>query len=172
MTTSPYGPYMQNAYVVADLDAAIDHWVGTMKVGPFYKFPALEFPNGTYRGKTATIRFLAAIAYSGDLQIELIQPVGPSIFQEALESGHRHVHHLCAMSDDMDSALADFTARGAILVQHFTLEDGSRCAYLDMGRDDGLIVEIAYMKAAVTSLFAALKETCASWDRATPLVAF
>lgn len=172
MPTKAYGPYVQNAFVVADLDAAIDHWVKVMNVGPFFKFPPLEFPTGNYRGESTTIRFLAAIAYSGDLQIELIQPAGPSIFQEALEAEQKHVHHLCVMTGDADAAIADLEGRGGQCVQRFSLEDGSVCAYIDMQRPDGLIVEVAYMKDEVTQLFAALKQMAAGWDGVTRLAEF
>ncbi|SCW38797.1 Glyoxalase/Bleomycin resistance protein/Dioxygenase superfamily protein [Sphingobium faniae] len=172
MPDKPYGPYVQNAYIVPDLDAAIDHWVKVMNVGPFFKFPPLEFPTGIYRGQPETIRFNAAIAYSGDLQIELIQAAGPSIFQEAHEAGQNHVHHLCVMANDAEAAIADFEKRGGECIQRFSLEDGSICAYIDMHGADGLIVEIAYMKEEVTQLFAALKQKAAEWDGVTPLVEF
>lgn len=172
MSDKPYGPYVQNAYVVPDLDLAIEHWVTVMNVGPFFKFPPLEFPTGIYRGNAETIRFNAAIAYSGDLQIELIQPGGPSIFQEAHEAGQKHLHHLCVMAKDADAAIADLEKRGGECIQRFLLEDGSICAYLDMYSSDGLIIEVAHMKDEIMQLFAALKQKAAEWNGLTPLVEF
>ena len=31
-----FGPVMQTAYVVRDLDAAMAHWTGVLGVGPFF----------------------------------------------------------------------------------------------------------------------------------------
>ena len=38
-----FGPIMQNAFVVPDLEAAVDHWTRVMHVGPFYLFEHVPF---------------------------------------------------------------------------------------------------------------------------------
>ena len=79
-----FGPIMQNAFVVPDLAAAIDHWVRVMNVGPFFMFEHIPFAELWYRGAPARVDLSCAIAYHGDLQIELIrqQDDAPSIYTD------------------------------------------------------------------------------------------
>jgi len=42
-----FGPVMQNAFVVGDLDAALNHWIDKMGVGPFYVFQHIKFQDRT-----------------------------------------------------------------------------------------------------------------------------
>ena len=63
MRAKTYGPINQNAFIVPDIDAGIDHWTSVMGVGPFFKFPKIEFVKGDYRGKSSLPEFDAAIAY-------------------------------------------------------------------------------------------------------------
>ncbi|MFD2137196.1 hypothetical protein ACFSLT_22255 [Novosphingobium resinovorum] len=47
-----YGRIFQIAYVVPDLDEAVEHWTKSMGVGPFYDFPippSRNFPSPTAR---------------------------------------------------------------------------------------------------------------------------
>jgi len=76
---------MQNAFVVTDLDAALDHWTRVMGVGPFFVFERVEFAEIWYRGQSALdIDLSVAIGYWGDLQIELIRQRNdvPSIYTD------------------------------------------------------------------------------------------
>ena len=38
-----FGPVMQVAWVVRDLEAAIDHWTRIINVGPFFLFEHVPF---------------------------------------------------------------------------------------------------------------------------------
>ena len=71
------GAAMQVAMVVRDLDAAMKrHW-DLFKIGPWdiYTFDATKVRDYTYRGKPATHSCLIAVAWSGDTQLELMQPL-------------------------------------------------------------------------------------------------
>ncbi len=165
-----HGPIMQNAFIVRDIDAGIELWTKVMRVGPFFKFPEIVFEEADYRGRAHKPEFDAAIAYSGDLMIELIRPRGPSIFAEFLESGRTGVHHFACFADDLALAGASIEARGGKRVQGGRLADGSSIAYYDMGRIDPAILEIACLQPGVVALFAAIKAAAASWDGANPIV--
>jgi catechol 2,3-dioxygenase-like lactoylglutathione lyase family enzyme len=172
MTNRPYGPINQNAFIVTDIDAAIDYWTRVMRVGPFFKFPKIEFAAGDYRGKPFKADFNAAIAYSGDLIIELIKPNGPSIFQEFLDAGGKGVQHLAAFTDDMTAACAAVEKSGGKRVQGGSFADGSAIAYFDMGGPAPSILEIACLKAGPQGLFAAIKAAGAAWDGVTKTISF
>jgi methylmalonyl-CoA/ethylmalonyl-CoA epimerase len=89
MRTFQEGATMQVAMVVRDMDAAMKrHW-DVFKIGPWdiYTFDATRVSDYTYRGKPATHSCLIAVAWSGDTQLELMQPLtGYSIYDEHLVS--------------------------------------------------------------------------------------
>ncbi|HKY65099.1 MAG TPA: hypothetical protein VJM49_01955, partial [Acidimicrobiales bacterium] len=49
----PNRAFMQMCWVVPDLDAAIDRWVTTAGVGPFFWFDEVVATDGRHRGKPA-----------------------------------------------------------------------------------------------------------------------
>lgn len=169
MAKAPYGTFNQVAYMVPDLNAAIDWWTGAMGVGPFFIFPAFDVEAGDYRGEPHVAQFGAAIAYSGDIMVELIEPRGPSIFQEFLADGRKGVHHLCAFTKDMAETEAWILAKGGTRLQGARYGDGSELAYYAMTGDESIILEIAALKPEVLGLFAAIKAASAVWDGETKL---
>ena len=68
-----FGPARQIAYVVDDIDAAIQRWHDEFNIGPFLVTRnAAPLSNAYYRGKKArTTRLNIAFAYVGDMQLEL-----------------------------------------------------------------------------------------------------
>jgi len=157
-------PLNQTAFVTTDMDAAIDFWTGTMGVGPFFVFPPLVAVKGDYRGDPHPTSYAAAIAYSGDLIVELIVPQGPCIFQDFLDRGGRGVQHLAAFVDDMAAARAEIEAKGGTRLQGSTFPDGSEVAYFAMTPDESIILEIAVLKPESLALFDAIKAAGAAWD--------
>ena len=108
---SVFGPVTQLAYIVPDLDGAINNWNRAMKLGPFATWRnAKPFAGSgaTYRGKLCEdVEINLGFAYIGDLQLELIQPCDldyPSIYTEALESNHTGLHHYCFATEDYAAA--------------------------------------------------------------------
>jgi methylmalonyl-CoA/ethylmalonyl-CoA epimerase len=172
MRTQPYGPICQNAFVVKDIDAAIKYWTETMRVGPFFKFPKIEFAASDYRGKSQSVDFDAAIAYSGELQIELIKPKGQSIFQEFEDAGGKGVHHFAVFTADMAAACAAVQNQGGRRIQGGSFADGSSIAYLEIGGSEPSILEVACLKAGPQALFDAIKAAGAGWDGVTKLLSF
>jgi hypothetical protein len=172
MIKPPYGPIIQNAFIVRDIDAGIDYWTRTMQVGPFFKFPKIVFEAADYRGRAHVPDFDAAIAYSGDLMIELIKPKGPSIFQEFLDSGCKGVHHFAAFAEDLEEASSAIGKRGGQRVQGGRLADGSAIAYFEMGGPEPSILEIACLKPGALGLFSAIKSAGAGWDGISRTVSF
>lgn len=166
------GVLNQMAYVVPDIAAAIDFWTATMGVGPFFVFPELNAEKADYRGEDYLYRFGAAIAYSGDLNVELIEPRGPSIFDEFLKAGGKGVHHTCRFVDDMASAQAEIEALGAKRLQGATFGPGSEVAYFAMTEDESIILELAQLPAESLGLFDAVRQAGADWDGNTRTIAF
>jgi len=162
----PYGPIFQNAYIVEDLDDAINDWASRMNTGPFCKFPESRPIQAEYRGRPQSIAYQAAIGYTGDLQIELIKPLGsnPSIYREWLDAGRVDVQHHCVLTDNMDAARADLEQRGATQAQWARLHDGSEVAYFDLGDARRPMLEVALLSSRITAIFARVKDAARNWD--------
>jgi methylmalonyl-CoA/ethylmalonyl-CoA epimerase len=168
MGLSTIGPVMQIAFVPADFDAAIRHWTQTMGVGPFFMIENIKLEKMLYRGQPSDCLFTIAIAYWGDMQVELIRQENdaPSIYKGA-EGGA--LHHTCILTDDIEKARKiALDSRAEILVEAKVGEDGA-VLYVDSGGGPGSIVEILQLASGSEGLFAMIKEAAVGWDGSEPL---
>lgn len=169
-----YGRIFQIAYVVPDLDEAVDHWTRTMGVGPFFDFPVpLPFEELSVNEAAAPLDCPifggVSVSYSGDTMIEFIQPgSAPSTYRDFLESGRRGVHHYGTFVDDFESMLAKARAANVPVVLQGCLPL-SRFAYLDTTRD-GLspLIEVIAPLPPMIELFGQIKAAAATWDGTDP----
>jgi len=145
--------FVQVAWVVRDIDAAEAFFKKIMGVPKFLQFRSLKAKdtNGTYMGKPADWVIHLSIAYAGDTQIELIQPVsGASVYQEWLDKrGEDGVQHVAYWLDDADydAAAAHLEGAGFPLVQSFSLPM-ARIGYFDTRSAIGVVTEIVGASAA------------------------
>lgn len=150
----------QIAFVVRDIRAAQRFWEGAMGVPGFALYEDIRFEELTYRGEPARFRIHLSLAYAGDAQIELIEPLeGRSIYTEFLERRGEGLHHLGFLVDDLDEAVARFEARGEPVIQsgRFGSEPGTRFAYLDTEASAGAVLEMIQLDAAGRELFERLR---------------
>src|SRR3990167_3840268 len=99
---------------------------------------------GTYLGKPGNWVCNLHIAYAGDTQIELIQPVsGASMYQESLDRHGDAVQHVAYWLDDADydAAAAHLESSGYPQIQSFRLPI-LRVGYYDTRRVIGVVTEI------------------------------
>ncbi len=73
MTIASIGQVMQIAFVPDDFDSALRHWTQVMGVGPFFLLENIGLAEMRYRGSPSDCRFTLALAYWGDIQVELIR---------------------------------------------------------------------------------------------------
>jgi methylmalonyl-CoA/ethylmalonyl-CoA epimerase len=168
MGISAIGPVMQIAFVPDDFDAAIRYWTQTMGVGPFFLLENIALENMRYRGAPSDCVFTLALAYWGDMQVELIRQENdaPSIYKGA-EGGA--LHHTCVLTDDIAKARSIALAAGAeILVEAKVGEDGA-VLYVDTGNGPGSIVEILQSASGSGGLFAMIKAASVGWDGSEPV---
>jgi hypothetical protein len=165
-----FGPVMQNAFVVPDLDAAIAHWTGVMHVGPFFLFKRVEFEQCLYRGAAATaVDMDVAIAYWGDLQIELIQQHNdvPSIFTEFRARGLTGMQHVGVLTDSVDRDVELLARQGVHPVQHGKTTAGLRFAYMSTDFHPGGMVELIQPPPRGLSFFEKMRTAAQNWDGTT-----
>ena len=154
------GKIVQLSYVTASFEAASAHWARAFGVGPFFVMdrPHRRLEQLIYRGAPCEAEFSVALSYWGDLQIEFIlqHNDAPSPYLGAEDKG---LHHIAALADDIDAAVAQGVAAGAEVILSGTIGGRTRFAYLDFGRPSG-VVELmpanparqeteAYMQACV-----------------------
>lgn len=169
-----YGKIFQIAYVVPDIDEAIDHWTRNMGVGPFFDFPVpLPLDELSVDDAPAAVDTPlfggVSISYSGTTMIELIQPgSAPSTYRDFLESGRSGVHHYGTWIDDFEATLAHARSSGVPVVLEGRLPL-SRFAYLDTARD-GLspLMEVIAPLPPMIELLDHIKSEASVWDGNTP----
>ncbi|MBV1688957.1 VOC family protein [Novosphingobium sp. G106] len=143
-----FGPIRQVGHVVRDADAAMNYWTGVMGVGPFFVLREYEFLDFRYRGRLSLPPVVTlCFAFSGDLQIELIQQHNdaPSSYREFLSSGREGMQHVSPWFDDLaayDAARARALALGMAMVQE-SASGIARFCYFETGRPDAPLLELA-----------------------------
>jgi hypothetical protein len=130
--------YYQFAYVTNDIDRAMEEIAAAQGIGGFMEMRDNAFPTGADR--QAVCHF--ALAYKGDLQFELIQPLAEDVgmYRQALpQAGYATVfHHLGRHFDaraDFAAALAQARSKWPIPAGYDTL--GGVYAYADARKDLG-----------------------------------
>jgi len=168
---SKIGPVMQVAYVPQDFYAAITYWTGVMGVGPFFQIPNAGLENVRYYGESTDMEFSLALAYWGDIQIELIQPVNdsPSMYVDWLAQGKEGVQHMCVLTADFEGAMAICTEHNLTTIHDADVPGGGKVAYVDTGGGDGTVLEILQPAPGSDEFFEMIKETCANWDGSEPI---
>ncbi|WP_084521520.1 VOC family protein [Nocardia uniformis] len=155
--TSVDGPITQIAWVVTDMDATERFFETCFGVRRWTRIPDVPFgpDTCTYRGEPADFTAHISLAYRGDMQLELIQPVrGQSIYTEFLERGGPGLHHICMEPADFDAAIAAAAERGAPVVQRGEMSGGEmRFAYLDGGTHGVPYIELAEIGPNMRTFF-------------------
>jgi catechol 2,3-dioxygenase-like lactoylglutathione lyase family enzyme len=140
-------PFKQFALVVEDLDESVKSWHEHFGIGPWTAWrlgPAI-LQAMTYHGEPATFEFRHALAWQGEVQFELVQPLsGPSIFADHLRAHGPGLHHVGKYVADHPAAVRAVLADGFTPIQSargFGAEGDGAFAYFEPpGR--GLMVEL------------------------------
>jgi hypothetical protein len=162
-----FGPVMQNAFLVEDLEATLDHWINKMGVGPFYLFSHVQFQEIFFRGGSGrNIDMSAAIAYWGDMQIEFIQQHNdaPSIYTEFKNNGSRGMQHMGVLTDNLDAQLARLASSGIVPIQWGSMPTGMRFAYVNSDYHPGAMIEIIEPGPILGEYFRTMKQAADHWD--------
>ncbi|GAC66839.1 VOC family protein [Gordonia soli] len=155
------GSITQLAWVIDDLDG-VERTLGSMfGVRRWTRLPDVYFgPDScVYRGAPANFTADISLAYSGDLQLELIAPGrGRSIYHEFLTDHGPGMHHVCIEPDDIDATVSFLEAEGLSVVQHGRLAgDEMRFVYLDGERSGAPVLEVAAVGPRIRALYDQIK---------------
>ena len=154
------GPITQVSWVTDDLDAMERTLSGQFGVGAWTRIPGVRFgPDScTYRGRPCDAVADISMAYSGDLQLELIRPVsGASVWSEFLERHGPGLHHVCFRVPDLPEAVAAAAAEGVEVLMSGNMAGPMEFAYLDGSAFGAPYVELARISPEMDAFFAAIK---------------
>lgn len=162
---------LQHAYLVPDIDAAIQHWHKVFGLGPFFLTRHIELDSCTFKGAPSSLDFSVAIAQSGDAQVELVQQHcdSPSCFQSMKQAGRFGLHHIAVFADDYDALLADYASHDILAVTAGTF-GGSRFAYVDATATLGLYIEVLEENKNIRKFFDFIKATADNPDHNTQAI--
>jgi hypothetical protein len=167
-----FGPIRQNGYVVRDIEAALDHWIHAMGVGPWFLFEKVDLDWFRHRGEPSSPHLSIALANSGDLQIELIQQHddAPSMYREFLDAGGEGLQHVAFWSTDYQALFDEMQSSGYALVHEGQIggEQG-RFAYFDSPAHPGSVIEISDVSGPKGRFFEAVRAAAAGWDGRSPI---
>lgn len=162
-----WGPIGQIGYIVTDLDAAVQQWTESIGLGPWQIFNPAPFDNLRYKGEPSDAEVGFALAFMGEVQIELIQQHNdaPSMYRDILDTYGEGVQHICFYPDDYDAALAAGLAAGMTIAQDGDIW-GVDFAYL-LG-PGGRVIELARLGAERRTMRAGAIAAAAEWDGTDP----
>lgn len=139
--------FAQIAWVVKDVEAAKTFFQNILGVSNFSQTATtrLKEYDGTYYGKASNAENLVAMAYSGGVFIELIQPTsGNSIFQDYIDNnstgGVQHIAYSTPITN-LDKVISDFENKGFSVISSFDTPI-AKIVFFDTRKEIGVFTEI------------------------------
>ena len=162
---------MQLCWVVPDLKAAVESWVKTQGVGPFFWFEQIVFDEPLYRGKAAEpVNVSAAMAQAGDVQIELVcqHDDRPSFWRDLVPAGKSGFHHVAIYVDDYDAEVGTYLQNGAQIAFSGKMM-GSPVCWIEANPSQGFMVEVITKNPVADAVFGQIRAAGQNWDGKDPI---
>lgn len=133
-------PCSQVGFVYPDLEAATRLYEPIF--GPFKVVDYGEIEGARFRGQPSAYQLKLGIAYSGELEIELIEWIsGETPHKEFLEAGRSGMHHMSFTVPDLDAMVERARPLGYEAIWYHAMSDEIKYAYLER-EGDPLLVEL------------------------------
>ena len=134
-------PLHHVSIVVQDIEKAAQYYSSAFGIGPF-PIREVNMDGVMVRGKRTTSKTKIALARSGGIRIELIQPIeGENVYTEFLRTKGEGLHHLAFVVDDLEGIVASLAKQGIKpIVSH--KESEYSYVYLDSDQIGGVIFEL------------------------------
>lgn len=134
----------QVGIIVRDIEAKARAWseILGLPMPEIIVTDTYERARTTYEGTPSDARAKLAFFHMGQVDIELIEPIGePSTWKDQLDGHGDSLHHIAFQIKGMPEKTAYLGAKGLPLVQRGEYT-GGRYAYFDGGRQLGAILEL------------------------------
>ncbi|RMF07909.1 MAG: VOC family protein [Alphaproteobacteria bacterium] len=168
----PLGGIMEVAYVVEDLEAAMDRWTRELAVGPWFLFQHFPLANAQYRGQPCTPDIDLALGFSGSMCFELIRQNNddPSVYMDVVNTRGYGFHHWAISTRDFDGDIKRYQSMGAELALYGEVPPvEARAAYMDTTATLGGMVELIEINDKVNDFFATMYMAAQNWDGSDPV---
>lgn len=155
------GAITQVAWVTDDIAATEVLLRDQFGTGAWTRIPDVHFDreHSRLRGEPQEFTAHVSLAYAGDLQLELIEPVsGRSVHTEFLAAHGPGLHHVCFEVDDFAAACARAEAAGLPVLQTGSMMDGEiEFAYVDGSSAGAPYIELARIGPQMQAFYDAIK---------------
>jgi hypothetical protein len=170
----PLTGIIQTAYVVKDIQASMSQWVELSKVGPWFFLERWSGDEATYRGKPSEASIAAAMAFSGKMLLELIQPLDdkPSVYKETIDRVGYGFHHVALGSNDYRADVRRYQSRGYPLAFQARVPTGGWVGYVDMKGELPGFIEVIENGPAMERIFTRFYQAALGWNGADPVRPF
>lgn len=134
----------QVGLVVHDIEKSLDAYCSVLGI-PRPKVivtDEYELAKTNYRGQPSRARARLAFIDMGQVQLELIEPIGePSTWKEALDENGEGVHHIAFIVKGTNQVVQKLAEQGMPMVQqgYYT---GGMYTYIDSARKLGVVLEL------------------------------
>ncbi len=134
----------QVGLVVKDIEKSIDAYCEVFQLPRPAVILTDEYEKAktNYRGQPSLAQAKLAFFDFGQVQVELIEPVGsPSTWQEVLDGKGEGIHHIAFQIKGTDQVVAYLEGKGIPLVQQGQYT-GGMYSYMDATQKLGLVLEL------------------------------
>lgn len=138
------GQICQIAQVTLNLKKSMEHLYNDFGIGPWdvYEYGPHNIRESMYRGKPNLQRYSLAVAWSGEIQYELMQPIdGYSIYNEFLEKHGEGFQHMKIYHKNCAKALIEYKNKGYDVIQSGKIGE-DEFYYLESADKIGITLEI------------------------------
>ena len=167
-----FGQIVQVAYLVEDIDVAMKHWLENAGLGPWTCFRNIELET-SFDGVDFTMRIHEALAYMGELQIQLVQSLDPpetvTPYQDYLSAGRWGVHHMAFFAEDIDATIAQAKAQGYKRTCSMRDKGGYRYYYCQSEAMPDVWIEFLESYPDLHGIFRDGIAAAANWDGKDPI---
>ncbi|QIB65431.1 VOC family protein [Kineobactrum salinum] len=162
---------IQTAFITDDIQRSMAQMSTLLQIGPWFLFEDFQLLDLHYRGEPADFQVSLALANSGHMQFELIQPLDdkPSPYRELQTQRGWGFHHYAVAAEDFDAASADYAAQGLEQILSCSVAVGGRAAYFDSRDQVAGMIELVEMTPQVEQLWSMIHQASVGWDGSDPV---
>jgi hypothetical protein len=170
----PDNGIIQMAYVVENMQQAIDQWVKKLKVGPWFLIEHFSGVDPLYRGQPSKADVALAMSFAGHMNIELIQENNhaPSVYRETIEKRGYGFHHWGVATKNFDRDVEQFHAAGYETGFLAGVPTGGHVAYMDTTAHLPGMIELIEIGAGFEAGFGGFYRATIGWDGKDPVRSF
>ncbi len=160
----------QTAFIVNDIDEAIEKRMKQFGIGPFfYNYYEDEFTKMSYRGQPSRLDMKLALTYVNGIQFELIQPMSkePNCYRDMYPEGQEGFHHMCCWSHDLPGDLEHYAKHGCETLNLGEVGGEINFAYVDTRPMMNCMMEVLEFRQDVFDYFEVMRAEVENWDGKT-----